>query len=45
MALPQLQAMPKADKARKRSLIDFGFRLPSAVDHRPINFQELEAIL
>ncbi len=45
MSLPQLQAMPKADRARKKSLIDFGFRLPSVIDHRPLNFQELEAIL
>lgn len=45
MCLPQLHAMPKADRARKKSLIDFGFRLPSVIDHRPINFQELEAVL
>jgi len=45
MCLPQFQAMPKADKSRKKALIDFGFRLPSAIDHRPMNFQEMEAIL
>lgn len=45
MTIPQLQAMPKADKSRKINLIDHGFRLPSAIDHRPINFQELEVVL
>jgi excinuclease ABC subunit B len=37
--------MPQADKSRKLSLVDNGFRLPSALDHRPLNFRELEAIL
>lgn len=45
MTLPQLMAMPKADKSRKVSLATHGFRLPSAVDHRPITFQELEVIM
>jgi len=42
MTLPQLQAMPSGDRARKINLIKYGFRLPSAIDHRPINFGELE---
>ncbi len=45
MSLPQLQAMPKADKSRKQNLIDYWFRLPSAIDHRPLSFQELETVL
>jgi excinuclease ABC subunit B len=45
MTLPQLMAMPKADTARKVSLVNHGFRLPSAVDHRPIRFEELEVIM
>ena len=45
MTLPQLMAMPKADTARKTSLVNHGFRLPSAVDHRPIRFEELEVIM
>ncbi|USN57021.1 MAG: DEAD/DEAH box helicase family protein [Candidatus Peribacteria bacterium] len=45
MTIPQLRAMPQADKSRKLSLVDNGFRLPSAIDHRPLNFRELEAIL
>ena len=45
MTLPQLMAMPKADRSRKVSLATHGFRLPSAVDHRPITFQELEVMM
>ncbi|MFA5747622.1 MAG: DEAD/DEAH box helicase family protein [Candidatus Absconditabacterales bacterium] len=45
MTLPQLRAMPEGDKSRKNNLIKYGFRLPSASDHRPLNFQELEYIL
>ena len=40
--LPQIHAMFNGDKARKKSLIDFGFRLPSALDNRPLNFQEFQ---
>jgi excinuclease ABC subunit B len=40
--LPQIHAMYKGDKARKDTLIDFGFRLPSASDNRPLKFQEFE---
>jgi excinuclease ABC subunit B len=45
MTIPQLQAMPAGDKARKTNLVKYGFRLPSALDHRPLNFSELEARL
>lgn len=38
--IPQLHAMCNGDKARKHSLVDFGFRLPSAYDNRPLKFEE-----
>ncbi|UFX83079.1 DEAD/DEAH box helicase family protein [Candidatus Absconditicoccus praedator] len=44
-SIPQLQAMPKADNSRKKTLVEHGFRLPSAIDHRPLNFEELENML
>lgn len=40
--LPQLHAMYGGDYARKRTLVDFGFRLPSAFDNRPLKFEEIE---
>ncbi len=40
MAIPQVRGMYHGDVARKRTLVDFGFRLPSALDNRPLNFQE-----
>lgn len=40
---PQLQGMYEGDKSRKRTLIEHGFRLPSAADNRPLQFAELEA--
>ena len=40
VTLPQTRAMYAGDRARKKSLIDFGFRLPSAYDNRPLNFDE-----
>ncbi len=40
-SMPQVRAMYKGDKGRKTSLIDFGFRLPSAYDNRPLTFEEL----
>lgn len=40
--LPQLRAMYGGDYARKKTLIDFGFRLPSAFDNRPLKFEEVE---
>lgn len=42
IALPQLRGMYAGDKARKSSLIDFGFRLPTAADNRPLKFEEIE---
>lgn len=43
--LPQLHAMYGGDYARKRTLVDFGFRLPSAFDNRPLRFEEVESKL
>ena len=42
MTIPQLAAMYNGDQARKTSLVDYGFRLPSAKDNRPLNFTEFE---
>ena len=42
MAIPQLRAMYHGDMSRKNVLVDFGFRLPSALDNRPLNFDEVE---
>ncbi len=39
--IPQLHAMYNGDRARKQSLVDFGFRLPSAYDNRPLRFEEV----
>jgi excinuclease ABC subunit B len=41
--VPQLQAMWRGDRSRKETLVDFGFRLPSALDNRPLRFDEWEA--
>jgi excinuclease ABC subunit B len=38
--LPQIRGMHAGDRSRKETLVDFGFRLPSAIDNRPLNFQE-----
>ena len=40
--VPQLQAMYRGDRSRKQTLVEFGFRLPSAVDNRPLRFDESE---
>jgi excinuclease ABC subunit B len=42
IAIPQLRGMYAGDRSRKKSLIDFGFRLPSAADNRPLKFEEIE---
>jgi excinuclease ABC subunit B len=42
VTLPQLRAMFHGDQQRKRTLVEHGFRLPSALDNRPLNFQEIE---
>lgn len=44
VTVPQIGAMFKGDRARKQTLVDFGFRLPSALDNRPLQFPEFEAI-
>ena len=43
MTLPQIRAMYNGDKARKQSLIEYGFRLPAARDNRPLTFDEFES--
>jgi excinuclease ABC subunit B len=40
--VPQLRAMYKGDRSRKQTLVDYGFRLPSALDNRPLTFEEFE---
>ncbi|MCB9490703.1 MAG: excinuclease ABC subunit UvrB [Dehalococcoidia bacterium] len=42
IAIPQVRGMYEGDTARKRTLVEYGFRLPSAMDNRPLNFQEFE---
>lgn len=42
VALPQLRGMYAGDRSRKQALIDFGFRLPTAYDNRPLKFEEIE---
>ncbi|MBQ8164365.1 MAG: excinuclease ABC subunit UvrB [Clostridia bacterium] len=42
VTVPQVRAMFNGDRARKKSLVDFGFRLPSAFDNRPLSFAEFE---
>lgn len=43
VSLPQIRGMYAGDQSRKRTLVDHGFRLPSALDNRPLNFPEFEA--
>lgn len=43
MTIPQIRGMYAGDQSRKRTLVDFGFRLPSALDNRPLNFEEFES--
>lgn len=42
MTIPQIRGMFAGDRSRKQTLVDYGFRLPSALDNRPLNFQEFE---
>ncbi len=42
MTIPQVRGMYRGDRSRKQTLIDFGFRLPSALDNRPLRFEEFE---
>jgi excinuclease ABC subunit B len=43
MTVPQLQGMFNGDAARKKTLVEYGFRLPSAIDNRPLRFEEFDA--
>lgn len=43
MTIPQIRGMYAGDQARKTTLVDYGFRLPSAKDNRPLNFEEFES--
>ena len=45
VTVPQIGAMYKGDKSRKENLVDYGFRLPSALDNRPLKFEEFEKIM
>lgn len=45
VSLPQVKAMYGGDRSRKSNLVEFGFRLPAAMDNRPLNFNEFEDIL
>jgi excinuclease ABC subunit B len=42
VTIPQLNGMYKGDRSRKKNLVDYGFRLPSALDNRPLTFEEFE---
>lgn len=45
VTLPQVRGMYGGDRSRKTTLVDYGFRLPSAMDNRPLNFDEFESVL
>lgn len=45
VTIPQIGAMYKGDRARKSNLVDYGWRLPSAMDNRPLKFEEFERIM
>jgi excinuclease ABC subunit B len=45
VTIPQIGAMYKGDRARKENLVDYGFRLPSALDNRPLKFEEFERMM
>jgi excinuclease ABC subunit B len=45
ITLPQIRGMYEGDRSRKQTLIDFGFRLPSALDNRPLKFSEFENLI
>ncbi|HCG9201451.1 TPA: excinuclease ABC subunit UvrB [Vibrio parahaemolyticus] len=44
VTVPQIGAMYKGDRSRKETLVEFGFRLPSALDNRPLKFEEFESL-
>ena len=45
VTIPQVRAMWGGDRSRKTNLVDYGFRLPSALDNRPLNFEEFESMI
>lgn len=45
ISLPQIRGMYEGDRSRKQTLVDFGFRLPSALDNRPLKFPEFEKLI
>ena len=45
VSIPQIRGMYNGDRSRKTTLVDYGFRLPSALDNRPLNFEEFEQIM
>jgi len=45
VTVPQIGAMYKGDRSRKNNLVDYGFRLPSALDNRPLRFEEFERLI
>ena len=45
VTIPQVGGMYKGDRARKENLVNYGFRLPSALDNRPLRFDEFERLL
>ena len=45
VTIPQIGGMYRGDRSRKETLVEFGFRLPSALDNRPLNFEEFESFL
>jgi excinuclease ABC subunit B len=45
VSIPQVGAMYKGDRSRKENLVNYGFRLPSALDNRPLKFEEFEALM
>jgi excinuclease ABC subunit B len=45
VTIPQLGGMYKGDRSRKENLVEYGFRLPSALDNRPLRFDEFEAVI
>ena len=45
VSIPQLRGMFRGDRSRKQTLVDYGFRLPSALDNRPLTFEEFDALV
>ena len=45
VTVPQINGMYKGDRSRKKTLVDYGFRLPSALDNRPLRYEEFEALI